>query len=105
ALLSRARLPRPPPYPYTTLFRSANASSPRLGRCPTPAPERVTPARVTPAISAARKCSLTFDSGVARGAGSSARHLEDAMQPGVRSEEHTLNSSHQIISYAVFCLK
>src|SRR5258708_38544178 len=22
-----------------------------------------------------------------------------------RSEEHTLNSSHQIISYAVFCLK
>src|SRR5438552_13761537 len=23
----------------------------------------------------------------------------------VRSEEHTLNSSHQIISYAVFCLK
>src|SRR5215216_5847226 len=24
---------------------------------------------------------------------------------GARSEEHTLNSSHQIISYAVFCLK
>src|SRR5207244_11674207 len=23
----------------------------------------------------------------------------------LRSEEHTLNSSHQIISYAVFCLK
>src|SRR5258708_15296578 len=23
----------------------------------------------------------------------------------IRSEEHTLNSSHQIISYAVFCLK
>src|SRR5438552_19137249 len=24
---------------------------------------------------------------------------------GLRSEEHRLNSSHQIISYAVFCLK
>src|SRR5947208_12077081 len=26
-------------------------------------------------------------------------------EPRRRSEEHTLNSSHQIISYAVFCLK
>src|SRR5947209_13554135 len=25
--------------------------------------------------------------------------------PGIRSEEHTLNSSHANISYAVFCLK
>src|SRR5258708_8115454 len=27
------------------------------------------------------------------------------MPPWFRSEEHRLNSSHQIISYAVFCLK
>src|SRR5207244_5291017 len=31
-----------------------------------------------------------------------ARHNVDA---NLRSEEHTSNSSHQIISYAVFCLK
>src|SRR5258708_3737106 len=35
--------------------------------------------------------------------------LRDVVDEGVycgnRSEEHTLNSSHQIISYAVFCLK
>ena len=30
----------------------------------------------------------------------------DVQQPlGARSEEHTLNSSHALISYAVFCLK
>src|SRR5258708_24717745 len=27
------------------------------------------------------------------------------LRPAYRSEEHSLNSSHQIISYAVFCLK
>src|SRR5207244_12426517 len=32
--------------------------------------------------------------------------FEDLGRTGiVRSEEHSLNSSHQIISYAVFCLK
>src|SRR5207244_13350553 len=30
---------------------------------------------------------------------------EEAVQPLVRSEGTRLNSSHQIISYAVFCLK
>src|SRR2546426_5042851 len=29
----------------------------------------------------------------------------DPGRPGYRSEEHTSNSSHLVISYAVFCLK
>src|SRR5437588_10800342 len=32
------------------------------------------------------------------------RHLHAERRAG-RSEEHTLNSSHTVISYAVFCLK
>src|SRR5438034_1526051 len=32
-----------------------------------------------------------------------ARESQSALRP--RSEEHTLNSSHTVISYAVFCLK
>src|SRR5207244_7398262 len=31
--------------------------------------------------------------------------VQDCTNAAWRSEEHTLNSSHQIISYAVFCLK
>src|SRR5437588_1895389 len=30
---------------------------------------------------------------------------DEAIDAEVRSEEHTLNSSHTVISYAVFCLK
>src|SRR5882672_12585903 len=33
------------------------------------------------------------------------RNLRDSVPISPRSEEHRLNSSHTVISYAVFCLK
>src|SRR5688500_19312185 len=38
-------------------------------------------------------------------AGASADGAIPVRQMAARSEEHTLNSSHLVISYAVFCLK
>src|SRR5256885_11038097 len=69
------RPPRSTLFPYTTLFRSAHQVA------------DVEDERL----------------------GVAALHLL-AVHPGpelesVRSEEHTLNSSHLVISYAVFCLK
>src|SRR2546430_5865742 len=71
------RPPRSPLFPYTPLFRS------RLGRCRYPQGSRHLPflARRSRANPHARRNS----------------------QP--RSEEHTSDSSHSQISYAVFCLK
>src|SRR3989454_4610665 len=69
------RPPRSTLFPYTTLFRSRHSLS-----------------RAHPAASRRRR----------RGRG------EDAEVQGMRddrSEEHRLNSSHLVISYAVFCLK
>src|SRR5258708_4362354 len=71
------RPPRSTLFPYTTLFRSVPES--RL-----PKPSNGAPVR---APSPTTRLRATFT------------------VPAERSEEHTLNSSHQIISYAVFCLK
>src|SRR5437773_5983584 len=76
-------LRRPPGstlFPYTTLFRSP------------PRDPGAVPLLLRPA------------------AGRRSAHPEDGVprhhsQPSDRSEEHTLNSSHITISYAVFCLK
>src|SRR5438034_2260323 len=90
---------RPPRYtlfPYTTLFRSAeviDVASPSI--------------RVHGFIGRAglsrqtRTQQLVFVNG---------RAIESSLitagiREGYRSEEHTLNSSHTVISYAVFCLK
>src|SRR5258708_16731239 len=72
------RPPRSTLFPYTTLFRSASVSS----------KVAVAPCSCAGAVSAGEGVGVT---GVVVG--------------GERSEEHTSDSSHQIISYAVFCLK
>src|SRR5207244_8457926 len=80
-----SHLPPPPPstlFPYTTLFRSPSAS--HQGR-PSAAPQGRPPGSV----------------GVSSSRSSSPRHAR-----ATRDRKSTrLNSSHQIISYAVFCLK
>src|SRR5699024_12272471 len=95
--------PTPPPVPYTTLFRSEpvhretaechdhhDEGDPRhlLRRPPDPRPPR----RVRP------RAHVGLDRGGASGA-------PTVGVPNARSEEHSLNSSHVSISYAVFCLK
>src|SRR2546429_4481464 len=81
------RPPRSTLFPYTTLFRSPHECNPLQGEYPADGscPQK-TSARV-PVRSKER----------------SMRKNEEADL--CRSEEHTLNSSHGYISYAVFCLK
>src|SRR5438034_6458637 len=75
----RRRPPRSPLFPYTTLFRSQLSSS-RLGSC-----------------------------GFSNGSSGSTRSAAVPAQiasAGARDRKSTrLNSSHTVISYAVFCLK
>src|SRR5258708_25060471 len=75
------RPPRSTLFPYTTLFRSPRARHVRLGK-------RVLDAEIRRDV---------------RNGGAAA----ELAQPGIlRDRKSTrLNSSHQIISYAVFCLK
>src|SRR5260221_2176496 len=78
------RPPRSTLFPYTTLFRSLahgqDADAGGDGRC-----------------TRAGRADHRHD-----------HHARDGLhagRPTGRSEEHTLNSSHTVISYAVFCLK
>src|SRR5207244_12642933 len=77
------RPPRPTLFPYTTLFRSGHPSRGR--RSPHVVESSAAPSR--------RRGQL----GIVR---------EKGMETGDQDRKSTrLNSSHQIISYAVFCLK
>src|SRR5258708_23868557 len=80
------RPPRSTLFPYTTLFRSPLSS---LG---------------TFAILVANARTLNQGTADAQSA-AGGNPLPLSHRPAPRSEEHRLNSSHQIISYAVFCLK
>src|SRR5437762_5740361 len=91
------RPPRPTLFPYTTLFRSrgergAGGGAEGAGGGPDPPSHRAGGDRL-----AERQ----------RGSGSSQTGHATAGRVDAqgRSEEHTLNSSHRCISYAVFCLK
>src|SRR2546426_12520411 len=77
------RPPRSTLFPYTTLFRSADE-------------ELVTPSRIR--LATAEHMVRTKRT---------APHATTFMEVDMtnRSEEHTSNSSHLVISYAVFCLK
>src|SRR5205814_9020386 len=89
--------PVPPPLPYTTLFRSVPRSRSDLSA----AVRRSRPAlidRAFPLVAAAPPA----NTGAALG---DPAFVEESDVQRVRSEEHTLNSSHLGISYAVFCLK
>src|SRR5688572_32231504 len=81
------RPPRSTLFPYTTLFRSPGRAEPGPLA---PARVRRHGGRPRHAVRLAR---------VRRGG------VGDVAVPGERSEEHTSESSHSQISYAVFCLK
>src|SRR5258708_13258038 len=85
------RPPRSTLFPYTTLFRSLGHAQPEHARLTT-----------TDADHGRRLFDPVSGLGAARPAGRHAGGLDG----GVRDRKSTrLNSSHQIISYAVFCLK
>src|SRR5207244_12458045 len=90
-------------FPYTTLFRSANLMHVLLKNTPDPPPgmalrtiHGTTPKRYLPALrlKKARRTLLSND-----GAATSPTEV------ATDRKSTRLNSSHQIISYAVFCLK
>src|SRR2546426_8901172 len=84
------RPPRSTLFPYTTLFRSRNGARPRaVGRARAPGAPRTGADRRGP-----------------RGGGVPAARHEPRMDARLRDRKSTrLNSSHLVISYAVFCLK
>src|SRR3712207_7123183 len=84
------RPPRSTLFPYTTLFRSSrDRFEPRRGH--------LGAARGSP-----RSATATRSPHGRKRADPPSRSASDHAD---RSEEHTLNSSHANISYAVFCLK
>src|SRR3712207_7857351 len=82
------RPPRSTLFPYTTLFRS---------RAPRPRDQR--------AVRLLRRPRPPRRRGPRRGSRVIETRVRAAPANVGRSEEHTLNSSHANISYAVFCLK
>src|SRR5438552_5737692 len=91
-------IPRPPRstlFPYTTLFRSLREAAPRIGPVPGRPPVDHGPGFCESGIA------LCLDAG---GAGELPYPVSEVR--GAEDRKSTrLNSSHQIISYAVFCLK
>src|SRR3712207_8363795 len=95
------RPPRSTLFPYTTLFRSDELVDRRaVARIRVQRLHQGVAVRVGPEVS-----EETFDVVVAGEVLRVSRELPVAVGQRVRSEEHTLNSSHANISYAVFCLK
>src|SRR5438552_11507392 len=88
-------MPRCPPrstlFPYTTLFRSESRASVRAA------------ARTSAGALRRENRADWFQQNCASRLRNQTHAYVRLSQP--RSEEHTSNSSHQIISYAVFCLK
>src|SRR5207245_7131716 len=84
--------PQPPLFPYTTLFRSLSAAGLRAI-----AAGNVGLPLTTAVLERPRYDALAVE------LSSFQLHWSSAL--GFRSEEHTSNSSHGSISYAVFCLK
>src|SRR5256885_2923971 len=86
------RPPRSTLFPYTTLFRSQQGAEPRLPLFPGP----------RPAAAGAHGGVHRPGTGAAPGA---ARDEARALHDAVDRKSTRLNSSHLVISYAVFCLK
>src|SRR5256885_4978768 len=84
------RPPRSTLFPYTTLFRS-KGQVPRREAIADPKFDSVLVTRFVNSIMGEGKRSVAE------------RHFYGAMK--TRSEEHTSEPSHLVISYAVFCLK
>src|SRR5205807_7793999 len=101
-LLLRLRPPRSPLFPYTTLFRSSAsrssaAPSRRRRSCASP-----TPTSKPPTGTCGGRSSRTRHGHNTK----TRRHKDTKTQRGTEDRKSTrLNSSHLVISYAVFCLK
>src|SRR5258708_10803573 len=93
------RPPRSTLFPYTTLFRSFNSTY-------WPPPAWIVPVPRSRSTSASAKisCSSAHSAGIGTPCGSKCPFSRDTERPRDRKSTR-LNSSHQIISYAVFCLK
>src|SRR5258708_27635076 len=97
------RPPRSTLFPYTTLFRSLRLSGPGLAREGREEPGPQCLPRLQPA-GGPRLVGRAPQVAPRRGGGGDLERHERAR--GLRDRKSTrLNSSHQIISYAVFCLK
>src|SRR5947208_7113586 len=95
------RPPKSPLFPYTTLFRSSNKE--KRQECEEPDREG-SPVAVHGNPRDAGGCAALPPLPVAEGdPRGRRRHHAVAVRPDRKSTR--LNSSHQIISYAVFCLK
>src|SRR5258708_17458261 len=90
------RPPRSTLFPYTTLFRSSRKSLPlcRSSSCS---------ARCSACSTATSSCSTSRRS--TRNTSSSRSNRPSTLPSRTDRKSTRLNSSHQIISYAVFCLK
>src|SRR5690606_42121449 len=89
-----------PPFPYTTLFRSAPRARCRTGRRRTRRPWRQ-PHPHTRRVRAQRHLQIVAELGELGDVVHPLLHLP----PGQDRKSTRLNSSHVKISYAVFCLK
>src|SRR5258708_26689886 len=84
------RPPRSTLFPYTTLFRSI---------------QHMPYGPQAPADIAALVFTIAESGGLTTSSSGEMRLVEDTNGNGVDRKSTRLNSSHQIISYAVFCLK
>src|SRR5207244_5985633 len=97
--------PRPTLFPYTTLFRSrVGIGNDLYGLCRGAASAAARWAATLTTVVAARAAAADEEQ---RGRHRSDRHLPNSHACLLDSDRKStrLNSSHQIISYAVFCLK
>src|SRR5256885_12881660 len=87
------RPPRSTLFPYTTLFRSHAAAAVAGGQDHPRGSHRTQPGAARAVVAAGRRGRCRWPAG-------------PAADPGHRDRKSTrLNSSHLVISYAVFCLK
>src|SRR5207244_10575050 len=92
------RSPSSPLFPYTTLFRSHSCLEPLIL-------QRLSQTRTPDASSWFTPCMLLPQKGMVRTTNGT-QHVAHFRNQLVSDRKSTrLNSSHQIISYAVFCLK
>src|SRR5256885_8768218 len=96
------RPPRSTLFPYTTLFRSGRGGESLVRQ--TVAQHHIE-ARLLQ-LNGQRAVTNIMRTGIPGPEGSMMKlFFSELNQRMTRSEEHTLNSSHLVISYAVFCLK
>src|SRR5256885_9155614 len=94
------RPPRSTLFPYTTLFRSVGlqallaAEARHLGHI-----------KLAALLQVLQRAAADLQRLRRAGFAVAVEQPRDIAQPRGRSEEHTSNSSHLVISYAVFCLK